>query len=193
MLVQAREIAGVQPAVAVDLGGRRLWQLVVPAHHRVPAAPELALRAARDVATALRVDDAHLDVGQRPPDRRGAQLERILGARLGDDGGRLGLPVRDGDLARVHAADDRAHHVGRAGAASDDAGAQRGEVELGKPSLREQGAEHPRHAVQRRAALRRDRGERRLRVETLCGDDQRRAALQRGERPEHGAERQVQR
>ena len=51
------------------------------------------------VVAGGRIDDLHLDAGQRPADRFDAQLERVVGAGLRDDGRGFGLAVGDRHFA----------------------------------------------------------------------------------------------
>ena len=100
VLVHRREVAGVEPAVAIDRRRGRVRHRVVAAHHEVAAGAELALRArAAPPGPSAGSTILHLDARQRAADRRDPDLERVLGARLRDDRRRLGLPVCDRDLA----------------------------------------------------------------------------------------------
>jgi hypothetical protein len=75
------------------------------------------------------------------------------------------------------------HHLDGAGRAGHDAGAQAGQVEAAKRGGSSIGDEHGRHAVKRGAALLGHRLERRERVETLAGEDHRRAVVRQARLP----------
>ena len=63
------------------------------------------------------------------------------------------MAVGDGDAVGAHAVDDLAHNLDGTGGTGHDAGAQGGEVELGKVGMAELGDEHGGHAVDGGAAF----------------------------------------
>jgi hypothetical protein len=84
------------------------------------------------------------------------------------------------------------HHLDRARRAGHDPRAQRGDVVAGEVGVVQLGDEHRRHAVERGAAFRGHRLERRAGVERRGGDDHARAVGDRAEVAHHHAEAVVE-
>ena len=182
----------MHPAASVD----RLLRLglVVPVaeHHRVAAGAQFARLAARHDA-ALVVDDLHLQMRLDAAHRGHAPIERVVGAALEAHRRGLGHAVGDGHFRHVHLADHPLHDLDRARAAGHDAGAQAGEVELGKARMVERGDEHGGHAVEGGAVLLRHRLQHRQRLEGLGRIDHGGAVGEAAEVAHHHAEAVVQR
>jgi hypothetical protein len=108
------EVAGVEPAIAVDRRGRGLRHLVIALHDVVATSDEFASDAIGDGLVGRWIDDAAFDAGSSRPTvltltRSG--LRRGSGAA----GRALGLAKDDRDLVHVHAVDDLLHDLDRAG------------------------------------------------------------------------------
>ena len=77
--VHPAEIAGVEPAVAVD-GRRGRGRVVeVPGHHLRAAHPQLALDVVADCFAGGRVDDQRFGVRRENTDRTGLDAHTVLG------------------------------------------------------------------------------------------------------------------
>src|SRR5215212_1052573 len=153
VLVHDRQVACVQPAVVVYDLGRLVLHLVVPLHDEVPPGPQLALLARLAVSARLDADYTHLGLGQRTAHGRDPQLERVVGACLGDNGAGLGLAVSYGDLRRPHDVNDLLHHLHRARRTGHYSGPQRARVVILEVGMLELCYEHSRHTEHRRAPL----------------------------------------
>ena len=94
-----------------------------------------------------------LDVRMNPSDRADSLVELVVGNSLCGHRRRLGHAVGDGDVAHVHALDDRLHDLGRARRPGNDAGTQRGQVVAVEVGCGQFGDEHRGHAVQAGARL----------------------------------------
>ena len=154
----------MHPAVGVDRLARLLLVLPVAEHHRVAAGAELPRLAPRQRVAGERVDDLDLEVRAHPADRADLALEGVVAAGLGGDRRGLGHAVGDRHLVDA-GVDQLLHHLLRARGAGHDAGAHAREVvrrQVGQGPL---GDEHRGHAVERGAALLRDRLQRQRRVE----------------------------
>ena len=192
LLVDGREIARMHPARGIDRLGRAFAIFPVAAHHAVAAGAQFAGGSERyDVAR--RVHDLDLDVRMDAADGRDPPLERVVGARLERDRARFRHAVADGDLAHMHALRYLAHRLDRARRARHDAGAERGQVVAREIRMLELGDEHRRHAVERRAAVARDGGQRRLGVEAFAGKHHGGADGCTAQHAEHHAEAVVER
>ena len=123
-----------------------------------------------------------------PPDRRDAAVEGIVAGALETDRARLRHAVGDGHFAHMHAVDDPAHDLNRAGRAGHDAGSQRLEVEAVEFGMIEHGDEHGRHAVQPGAGFGLNRFQRCCRIERLGRAHHAGAVGDAGEVAQHHAE-----
>ena len=85
VFVPAGQIAGVQPALLVNGGGRGLGHLVVAFHGVVAARAELAVDAVRHFLAGLGVDDLALDVREGVADRRSSGSPQALMVLPGAD------------------------------------------------------------------------------------------------------------
>ena len=90
VVVGDRDVAGVQPAVAVEHARRRLGVVPVAGEH-VRTAHEHFARIAFEHVAAFGVDEPHLDTRQRWTDRPGARF--LLDRARRHDRRRLGEPV----------------------------------------------------------------------------------------------------
>ena len=143
------QIAGVQPTLGIDGGGRGLGIVIVAQHDDVPPRAQFALLIVGQRGTAQRIGNLHFHAGERPADRLDAQLERVVGPGLGDHRRGLGLAVRDRDLAHAHPIDDLLHDLDRAGAAGHDARPQRTQIMRIERGVVELGDVHGGDAVDR--------------------------------------------
>ena len=98
-LVDRRDVAGAQPAVARERGGRGALVAEVAEHDLRPAHPDLARRAARGVLARLRIDEPRLGAREQRADRAVDVL--VVLVRVVGDRARLGEAV-----ALLHAAAD---------------------------------------------------------------------------------------
>ena len=97
--VARRQVAGVEPALAVDRRGRLLGHVEVALHHHRSAGPQLPGRPGREGGAGRRVGDPHLRSGDRASDAAEAQLGRVRRRGLGDDRGGLRQAVGDDEGA----------------------------------------------------------------------------------------------
>ena len=169
------EVTGVHPVRGVNRFGGLVRLRPVAEHHRITASAQLARRTPGHGHAGRRVDDLDLQVRSDATHRRGAAVQRIVGAGLGRYRRGLGHAVADRYLAHRHARHDLLHHLDRARRARHDAGAQAGQVVVGEPGRGQLGDEHRRHAVQRGAAFGLYGFQGRGRIEAGRGDDHARA------------------
>ena len=141
VLVDLREVTGVEPAAAHRLG-RRVGTLPVALHHVRALDDDLPHLALRDLLVVL-VEDLHLDVADRRADRAGLAL--AVGVVEGCDRRGLAQPVPLQDL-RAELSVERAQHLDRQRRAAGDADAQRGRVGPLPLRHREHRVVHRRHA-----------------------------------------------
>ena len=115
--VHLAEVTGVQPAVGVDRGGRRLGHVQVLDHPLVATCADLTFATDRHRLPGG-VEDGDVDVPQGPSGGGAVVLDRVVGARLRHDRAQLGLAVHraetdaEGPLARL---DLRRRHAVAAG------------------------------------------------------------------------------
>ena len=157
VVVTDGEVAGVQPAVAVDRSGCGLRHFVISLHDVVAAGDEFTGDAVGDGQIGRRIDDAAFDAGQFAADGANLDLDRVFGTALGAAGRALGLAKDDRDLIHVHAVDDLLHDLDRAGGSGHDASPHVREVSCGEVGMLEQGDEHRWYAMQGGAVLPVDR------------------------------------
>src|SRR5207245_10270218 len=105
-IVHRREVAGVEPSAAVDRGGGGGGHLVIAMHDEVATRAQLTNDAAGNRLAGGWVDDPHLGLRERAPDRRGTILQAVVEAALRDHRRALGLAVGDRDTHAEPALDE---------------------------------------------------------------------------------------
>ncbi|MPM58024.1 hypothetical protein SDC9_104853 [bioreactor metagenome] len=161
-------------------------------HHRVTPRAQLAALPHGHDGAGLGVHDLHLQVRLHLAHGGHALFQRRFVVALAAHRAGLGHAVGDGDLAQVHVLDHALHHLDRARRARHDAGAQRGQIELGKARMIELGNEHGRHAVQARALLGLHRLKHLEGIKAVAGINDGGAVRDAGQIAQHHAEAVVQ-
>ncbi len=161
LLVDQRQIAGVQPALGIKRPGRRLGVVEVSDHDLGPANPEFALGTGFGIAACVKVDDPGLGVGNEFARRAGrrAPVARHVGNRA-----HLGHAVTLCNLA-VQADGAGTGKVGpKRGGAGDDKFKRRQVVLVDERMLRQR-QNHWRHDVEMAHPMRLDQPEHRCEIE----------------------------
>ena len=141
--IAAGQVAGMEPALAVDGGGCGLGHLVVALHDVVAPGDKFAIHTVRHRLhnAALHAEDgaAH---GVHPG------LHTVGGLGHGGGGACLCLTVGDADFIHVHLVDHLLHHLDGAGASGHDARAHGAEIRLVEIRMAQHGNEHGGHAME---------------------------------------------
>jgi hypothetical protein len=153
LAVHCAQIAGVQPAGAIDRLGSAYRFIPVTLHHRIAPAADFARLTDRHDAAIL-ADELDLQMRTRPPNRLDLLVQGIILGGLVIDRTRFGLAIGDQHFGHVHVGLHSFHDFDRTGCACHDAGAQARKVEFTKARMFQFCDEHGRHAMQRGAASR---------------------------------------
>src|SRR6266566_2899568 len=147
IVVVGRQVSRMHPTGRID--GFPSSDLVVPIaeHDRVSPGAQLSGFAARH-DTTVAVDYLDFKVRLYPPDRRDAQLQRIVAAALEAHRAGFGHPISDGYFAHVHCRCDFLHDLDRARSPGHDSAPKRTEIEAGELRVVQLSNEHGGYPVE---------------------------------------------